>query len=48
MNKLLQNDDIVSDTLSGFDAGFVVDLFAEDGAVAARAVHGLRLVRAGL
>lgn len=37
MNKLLQNDDIVSDTLSGFDAGFVVDLFAEDGAVAARA-----------
>lgn len=40
MNKLLQNDDIVSDTLSGFDAGFVVDLFAEDGAVAARALRG--------
>ena len=35
MNKLLQNDDFVN-----YDSGFVVDFFAEDGAVAARALAG--------
>jgi hypothetical protein len=38
MNKLLQCEDVVN--FAGADAGFVVDFFAEDGAVAARALAG--------